>query len=381
MVNTTRKQIGIIFNFKGSWLGGVYYLQNIIKSLAFLEENRQPIVYIFFTNELAKQANEIKYPHLKLIPTEFPNIYSGYLKSYIFGENYFIKNIVDTYDLDGIYPLYDNPIRLSKKKFPGVIATWFPDLQHKFYPNYFTKLNLYLREFRLKLMLKNVDILVVSSNNVASHFKDLYRLKKDLKLQVLPFVSIIDQNQLNSFDELEKIYELPDEYYLVSNQFYEHKNHKTLFEALDLLNKNGKKVNVVLTGIMEDYRNPEYISNLKGIIEERGLASNLFFLGLIPREHQLTLLKFSKAVIQPSLFEGWSTIIEDAKTLNVPVIYSDIEVHKEQLGNAGICFDSKNPEDLAKAISSFDPQAIKLSYTPYEKRVTDFAQNFLSIFN
>ena len=31
---------------------------------------------------------------------------------------------------------------------------------------------------------------------------------------------------------------------------------------------------------------------------------------------QLRLMKESLGVIQPSLFEGWSTVIEDAKALN-----------------------------------------------------------------
>jgi hypothetical protein len=36
-------------------------------------------------------------------------------------------------------------------------------------------------------------------------------------------------------------------------------------------------------------------------------------------------MKNATAIMQPSLFEGWSTVIEDAKSLQVPVIASDLK--------------------------------------------------------
>ena len=47
MADRRRKKIGIIFNFKGYWLGGAYYVQNIIKALNHLEENDKPEIIIF----------------------------------------------------------------------------------------------------------------------------------------------------------------------------------------------------------------------------------------------------------------------------------------------------------------------------------------------
>ncbi len=57
----------------------------------------------------------------------------------------------------------------------------------------------------------------------------------------------------------------------------------------------------------------------------------MFFLGIIPRSEQIQLYRFAAAVVQPSQFEGWSTVIEDAKALGRPIIASSIDVHKEQL--------------------------------------------------
>jgi len=42
-------------------------------------------------------------------------------------------------------------------------------------------------------------------------------------------------------------------------------------------------------------------------------------------------LQNAKAIIQPSYFEGWSTVIEDAKALNKYLIVSILKLIKNKL--------------------------------------------------
>lgn len=379
MAHQNRKRIGIVFNFSGSWLGGVYYIQNIIKALNYLDDHQKPTILIFHNAELSKYAKEIEYPYIELIPWNFTSIYKGYLLSWITRKNIFVQKLLDIYQLDGIYPLYDQPVALPDATTK--IVTWFPDLQHKFYPNYFGKINLFLREMRLNLMLKNSNVLVVSSNDVASHFHQFYTIPKTLKIHVLPFVSMIDDFSFDNAKELLVKYELPDVYYMVSNQFYEHKNHMVVFKALSHLKKNNVKVAIVFTGKMEDYRNQVYMDRLKSEINENGIEDCIHLLGVIPRQDQLCLLKNAKAVIQPSCFEGWSTVIEDAKSLQVPVLASNIAVHIEQLEEKGFYFDPNDAVDLAVLLEKFSKDKFLGPYEDYQTRVEKFAANFVSIFN
>ena len=53
------------------------------------------------------------------------------------------------------------------------------------------------------------------------------------------------------------------------------------------------------------------------------------------------------AVIQPSLFEGWSTVVEDARALGKTMALSDISVHREQGPPHSAYFDPHAPEELA----------------------------------
>ena len=76
-----------------------------------------------------------------------------------------------------------------------------------------------------------------------------------------------------------------------------------------------------------------YSLELLELIQSLSLGSNLRLLGILPRVDQIEVMRHCCAVIQPSLFEGWSTVVEDARAIGRPIIASDIPVHREQLGD------------------------------------------------
>jgi hypothetical protein len=169
---------------------------------------------------------------------------------------------------------------------------------------------------------------------------------------------------------------------MVSNQFYKHKNHIVVLKALTKIKEKGiKDIHIVMTGKMEHYNDPEFIMRLREEIALNQLEPYLSMLDVIPRQDQLGLMKHAKAVIQPSLFEGWSTVIEDAKSLQVRVIASDIDIHREQLEDRGYYFDPHNENELADHLMSFPTKNSEFLYEKYENRVRNFAKKFIDIFN
>lgn len=377
-----RLKIGIIFNFKGTWLGGVYYILNTIGSLNFLDEESKPEIVIFYNESLANFVREIKYPYLKLVPVNFGGLFKNYLKSWLSFSNTFAEDKIRQYGLDGMYPLNDQPVPLSRAAAKRTVAAaWFPDLQHKFYPDFFTRRQLLQREMRLRLLLRNTTDLVVSSHDVANHFRKFYRIRPDLKIHVLHFASLMDDRECSNIDAIRSKYGLPRDYFMVSNQFHNHKNHTVVFKALSILKAQGSRVHIAVTGKMENYGNSQYIDDLRTLIRENALESNLSMLGVIPREDQLCLMKHARAIVQPSLFEGWSTVIEDAKSLQVPVIASALPVHKEQLEEKGSYFDPHDEHALARMLASFTGSQGRNLYDAYENRVRSFARDFVKIFD
>ena len=104
-------------------------------------------------------------------------------------------------------------------------------------------------------------------------------------------------------DEVRAKYNLPADYYMISNQFHRHKNHRVLLRALALLREEGKEVHMAMTGRFPDASHSPYMRELHSLIDENNLKPYISLLGIIPRDEQLLLMKHSRAVIQPSLFE------------------------------------------------------------------------------
>lgn len=373
-----RFRIGIIFNFNPSWMGGIIYILNLIKTLNYLDDTDKPHLLVFYRKDLGKYLNEIDYPYLEVIEWTFPGIYAGYLKSWFSCTNQFVNKIIDEYEPDALYPLHDFPVRDRKGRTR--LVSWYADLQHKYYPEFFTRQKLIERSLRIRFILRNAKDLVVSSNAVKSDFMKFFNPGKNPRIHVYHFVSVTGKVRMEGINDLLKKYGLPEKYFIVSNQFHRHKNHRVILKAMAILKEEGHVVNFVMTGRLPSERDSEYMAELYSIIDKSGLGSQVFFTGVVPRDEQLMLMKHSQAVVQPSLFEGWSTVIEDAMAVQVPVIASDITVNREQLGERGIYFEKENHSILASVIRDFSGGCLKnLPFEDYETRIKSAAIDFMEI--
>ena len=151
------------------------------------------------------------------------------------------------------------------------------------------------------------------------------------------------------------------------NQFWKHKNHKVVIDALIELSNEGLNIKVVCTGSSYDFRHPKYFGELQKYLKNTGQQKNFHVLGVLPKSHALSLMYHSMAVINPSFFEGWSTTVEEAKVFGKTILLSDILVHKEQNPNRGIYFSPRSSIELAKVMkkvfNTFD-----LKKENYEKK-------------
>lgn len=380
--NRQRLRLGILFYFNASWMGGIIYITNLIRVLDFLDDEKKPEIFLFYKPELRSFVDEISYTYFNAIEWQYPLEYKGYITSLIFRKNVFVDGILNKYSLDGLYPLHDYPVKTKTKT---KLVCWYADLQHKYYPDFFSWRKILERNARIRLMLKNSKDLVVSSQEVADDFARFFRLNKNLKIHIFHFVSVVnDMNDTNNTNikELRSKYKLPDRYFMISNQFHKHKNHKILFQALVLLKEKGVFVHLALTGRFPNKTQSPYINDLHELIEQNQLYDQISFLGVIPRAEQLLLMKNSQAVIQPTLFEGWSTVIEDAISLQVPVVASNLPVNIEQLGKDGVYFDPANPSDLASILIDYPQRNFSdILYGEYTSRMTNAAEVFVKIFS
>lgn len=378
-MEVNRLKLGIIFNFRQGWMGGIIYILNVIRMLNFLEDEKKPAVTVFYRSDLKKFVDDINYPYFKAIEWPFPPVEIGFVKSWLMRKNLFISKILEEYDMDGLFPMHNYPVRTRSKT---KLVAWYADLQHEYYPQFFTKARLMKRTARIKFILRNSDHLILSSKAVEDDFRKFFKIRKGLNIHIFHFPSVIDNLEGLNIDDLRITYKLPEKYFIVSNQFHPHKNHKVILETIVLLKSRGVKINFAFTGRFPDEAHSAYLKELHEIINEHGLHSQISFLGIIPRADQLLLMKHSQAVVQPTLFEGWSTVIEDAISLQVPVVASNLPVNIEQLGDDGVYFDPHNPSQLAELLINYPERNLNdVFYEEYFARVRNAAEDFIKVFS
>ena len=222
------------------------------------------------------------------------------------------------------------------------------------------------------------DLVVLSSNDARNDYNKLYPNAK-AKPYVLSFaVTHPDFKKLSSKLILEK-YKLASSYFFSPNQFWAHKNHIVVLKAVKYLKDLGVHVIVAFSGKETDFRNAENFNSLKSYVKQYELEKHIRFLGFIDREEQLCLLDNSIAVIQPSLFEGWSTVVEDARALNKFIILSGLDVHKEQINENVHFFNPKNEKELAKILNRYYVEKPKTVILDYKNNIKEFANKFIDL--
>src|SRR5205823_12670558 len=96
-----------------------------------------------------------------------------------------------------------------------------------------------------------------------------------------------------------------------------------------------------------DRRERGYFNEVMARGRSRGLEKHFLRLGMIPLSQVYALLRACTALINPSRSEGWSTTVEEAKSFGVPMILSDLDVHREQAIGTASYFGTDDAVALA----------------------------------
>lgn len=133
------------------------------------------------------------------------------------------------------------------------------------------------------------------------------------------------------------------EYYYYPAQFWPHKNHIKVIEAIRLLKESGNDILVVFSG--SDQGNIHYV---KSKIKEQGLENNTRFLAFLPENKVRALYYHALAIVMPSYFGPTNLPPLEAWTTSTPLIYSNM--FKEQAGDAAILVDPISAREIADAM-------------------------------
>lgn len=376
---------------EANWIGGVEYIKNIIFALATLpaevkstfeiilichaELDRNlyssvitevsEVIYISKSNKFQRLQEELA----KFIFNEYSSALIRCLsKSSIGG-------------LDFLYP-YISLRYITYTGFP-----WIPDFQHKLLPLFFSKKTIAELDKYFDYLASNAKNIVVSSQSAKQDFERFYPHSKS-ELTVLSFATFpLEEWYTDDSEKVLQRYNLPSKFFLVSNQFWQHKNHTIVFEAMSILKAQEIEINLICTGRIQDWRNLLYTKKIIKRIDELGLSDRIYLLGLIPKVDQIQLVRQSLAIIQPSLFEGWSTVVEDARCFGKQIALSNIPVHLEQNPPRAKFFNPEQPHELADILHQwwsetrcgYDKDTELAAYQENRSRIQSLGYQFLGL--
>jgi glycosyltransferase involved in cell wall biosynthesis len=340
----TQLRVGIpIVGGKG-WFGGVSLIELHVKSIALLPENERPQLSLIITDETLHNL-ECYSPFIH----KFDRII--YLGSNLSTAQSIINApLLHCVSQDDLFENIDFYFPVCFNVMPDrPAASWIPDFQHKYLPDLFAPQEIAARDDLCRRIAEQSRFIFCSSRAVEKDFWLFHPDSKAITSVLALRVSPANDWYAGNPSAVQEQYGLPERFVLCSNQFWVHKNHRRLFEAIALLRRAGEDVHLACTGFTHDYRNPGYVEELLRYIDELGIADLVHILGLVPRSDQIQLIRRSLFVIQPSLFEGLSLIVQECRALGKSIVLSDIDILMEY--EYGIYFNRTDPQDLAQKIS------------------------------
>jgi glycosyltransferase involved in cell wall biosynthesis len=265
-----------------------------------------------------------------------------------------VTRFLDTSDCDLVYFASPFPEASELQQKPFVWTLW--DLCHldsPEFPEVRTSGKFEEREAHNAACLRKAALVVVDSDELREKAELYYGVNPE-KFVVIPFgpSSSIAQGAKDASALPPQISSLQRPYFFYPAQLWMHKNHRTIVEALALLDARGKHYDAVFVG--KDHGAGR---SLAAFIESIGMTDRAHFLGYVADDMLPALYSGSEALVMAGYFGPTNIPPLEAFLLRVPVIASN--QHRDQLGEAAIFFDPDAPEELADAMEATQKKAEK----------------------
>jgi glycosyltransferase involved in cell wall biosynthesis len=333
------------------WTGGRNYLRNLLASLARVGPPRLTSLLFTGADVDAAESEELA-AFLAAPPVRLPVFNRGRAGASRLARGILLQRdraAEAAFRAEGVDLVFQHSAWLGARFGLPTIA-WIADFQHRRLPGMFSPGNWLRREAGYWGLSVASTTILLSSRDARACCERYYPLSRG-KTAVLPFaVAPPPESWEGDVAACRARYGLPERYLYLPNQFWKHKNHMAAILALRQLEKRCPDLILVLSGALLDPRHRAHPELVLASIDRLGVASRARVLGVIPYDDVLTLARGAVAVLNPSLSEGWSTTVEEAKTFQTPLCLSDLPVHREQAPEGTVFFDPRSPRDLADAL-------------------------------
>jgi glycosyltransferase involved in cell wall biosynthesis len=220
--------------------------------------------------------------------------------------------------IDLVYFPSPNALALDLKEIPFISTVW--DLGHLDLPDFpetsqggkFEKRDYFYERTLRKSLLVSVD-----SSETQSRITSQYRISPE-RIVVTGLLPRITEHVCERGCR-------SDDYFYYPAQFWPHKNHAIIVEAVKLLSKRFE-FKVVFTG--SDKGN---LANIKKLAKREGIENYFEFLGFVNQDEKSLLYFHSKAVLMPSLLGPTNLPPQEAALYGKESLISEVHVRQNEV--------------------------------------------------
>jgi glycosyltransferase involved in cell wall biosynthesis len=228
---------------------------------------------------------------------------------------------------------------------PTLYHPW--DLQHIHYPEFFGDDERRERDLLYRALCRQARVVVTptrwAAEDVVANL-DVPRRKVAIVAGASPLAVYAEPTE-HELARTRATYDLPEAFVLYPAQTWPHKNHLALVDALVLLAADGLRITAVCAGWLNDHH-----QRIEKRAREAGVGDLLRFPGHLLGPDLAALYRLARALVFPSLFEGWGFPVLEAFSAGLPVVCSSTPSLREVVGGAAVTFDPTKPEELARQL-------------------------------
>src|SRR5690606_28775883 len=170
------------------------------------------------------------------------------LKALVWGIDQSAADLFAQHEIDVVFESAD----FYGWRFPFKAIAWIPDLQHRRLRHLFNFPAYWKREIGFRVQIASGRHIMLSSEDAKSDFLKFYSVPSE-KIHVVKFAVPVELVNIRPKDVADE-YGLPEHFFYMPNQFWRHKNHECVVQALNILRRDGKEVVVAVSGNQNDHR-------------------------------------------------------------------------------------------------------------------------------
>jgi glycosyltransferase involved in cell wall biosynthesis len=174
------------------------------------------------------------------------------------------------------------------------------------------------------------------------------------QVKVLPFLPacyLADDISESERHRVRRTYQLPERYLFYPAQFWPHKNHNRIVQALGLLKQaHNLKIPAVFCGSHTGGIRERNFRDMMSLASRLGIENEIRYLGYVPDEDMSGMYAGAVALVMPTFFGPTNIPVLEAWGFGCPVLTSDIRGIREQVGDAAVLVDPRSVEAMADGI-------------------------------